>query len=88
MTFYSSIVITALAIRSVAAIGVDNVDVPNSTISCNWAGAGDLVEDIISHELNVTDIVAQCAGVCELAFASRAPDIAGQGVRIGVILKH
>jgi len=44
----------------------------NSTISCNWLSATDVVRDIQAFELNVTDIVTQCADICQIVFQSNS----------------
>jgi hypothetical protein len=59
-----------------AAIPVESVTRDNSTnsnISCNWSNAADIVGDIQTNKLNATDVVAQCASVCGIAFASDNP---------------
>lgn len=59
--------VTAVHINSIAVTPI------NSTISCNWSNATQVVGDIQAAKLNVTDIVAQCANVCDIAFASSIP---------------
>lgn len=41
-----------------------------SSISCNWTGAAQVVGQIQADKLNATDVVAQCANVCQVAFNS------------------
>jgi hypothetical protein len=41
-----------------------------STLSCSWTSAAQLVWQIQANTLNATDVVAQCANVCQVAFNS------------------
>jgi hypothetical protein len=65
---------SALAVP-VGSIGVDTFS--NPAISCDWSGAAyipaDIVGDIQTSKLNVTDVVTQCANVCNIVFASGNP---------------
>ena len=44
----------------------------NSTISCNWIDAVNIVADIQRFKLNVSDIVTQCANTCQVVFQSKS----------------
>jgi hypothetical protein len=47
-----------------------------SSLSCDWISAAQLVGQIQADKLNVTDVVAQCANVCQVAFnSSSAPGV-------------
>lgn len=39
--------------------------------SCDWLSAQALVGDIQDKKLNVTNVVAQCINVCDIAFRSK-----------------
>lgn len=50
--------------------------------SCAWDGAQALVTKIKDQELNMTDLVAQCAGICDVAFVSNRSELVGPGIMI------
>lgn len=43
----------------------------NTVMSCGWQNAQALVTDIKDNELNATKLVAQCAGICDIAFETK-----------------
>ena len=70
--FYSPILIVA-AFKSTISTPVSNsvmAAAATSPMSCNWTVAAQVVGQIQADKLNVTDIVAQCANVCQVAFNS------------------
>jgi hypothetical protein len=40
------------------------------TFSCDWPSAGAALDDIETHQFNVTKVVKDCANVCGLVFES------------------
>ena len=53
-------------------------------LSCNWASAAQLVGQIQADNLDVTEVVAQCENVCQVAFNSTSA--AGVSVSRAVLL--
>ena len=71
-----SLILLMAVASSVLAIpvGSNGVDTfSNPSISCDWPSAADTMGDIQASKLNVTDVVTQCANICNIVFASGNP---------------
>jgi hypothetical protein len=66
--FVMAVVVSSTVATPVS--GVVLVTATASSISCNWSSAAEVVGQIQENKLNVADVVARCANVCQVAFQS------------------
>jgi hypothetical protein len=67
---------TAIKLEVTAPGGGSTTGAPASPLLCDWTSAAQLVGQIQADKLNATDVVSQCANVCQVAFnSSSAPGV-------------